>query len=176
MYVEGVNFTSFLFMNVYSIYTFIVLIYAKRKKILFMPLVFAPLCWWIDKRGERNLELLYIHVCLICYLLPLVSRASFVSIKSMFISLVSNIMFMHIYVERSRHIFIVYCYAWVKGELLWSLTLIQAYITPRVLSSSKRERLLAQMPFTLVLMMINSYSYCLLIILWYLVSDIWSRY
>ena len=45
------------------------------------------------------------YVCLICYLLPLVSRASFIAIKSMFISLVSNIMFMYIYVEHSLHIF-----------------------------------------------------------------------
>jgi len=67
---------------------------------------------------------------------------------------------------------IVYYYAWVKGELLWSLTLIQAYITPWVLSSSKRGRLLAQRPFTLVLMMINSCSFYVLIILWYLVSDL----
>ena len=69
-------------------------------------------------------------------------------------------MFMHIYIEHSLHIFIVYCYAWVKGELLWRLTLIHTYITPWVLSSSKRGRLLAQRPFTLVLMMINSCSYC----------------
>ena len=69
----------------------------------------------------------------------------------------------------------VYCYAWVKGELQWSLTLIHAYITPWVLSSSKRGRLLAQRPFNLVLMMINSWSYSLLIILGYLVSDIWSN-
>ena len=137
-----------------------------------MSLVFISLCWWIDKKGERNLEFLYMHICLICYLLPFVSRASFVGIKSTFISLVSNIMFMHIYVEHSRHIFIFYCYAWVKGELLWSLTLIHAYITSWVLSSSKRGRLLAQRPSTLVLMMINSCSYSLLIILWYLVSDI----
>ena len=53
----------------------------------------------------------------------------------------------------------VYCDAWVKGELLWSFTLIHAYITPWVLSSSKRGRLLAQSPITLVLMMINSCSY-----------------
>ena len=85
-------------------------------------------------------------------------------------------LFMHIYVVHSLHIFIIYCYAWVKGELLWSLTLIHTYITPWVLSSSKRGRLLAQRPFTLVLMMINSCSYSLLIILWYLVLDIWSRY
>jgi len=54
---------------------------------------------------------------------------------------------------------IIYCHAWVKGELLWSFTLIHAYITPWVLSSSKRGRLLAQRPITLVLMMINSCSY-----------------
>ena len=53
----------------------------------------------------------------------------------------------------------IYCDAWVKGEFLWSFTLSHAYITPWVLSSSKRERLLAQRPSTLVLMMINSCSY-----------------
>ena len=45
---------------------------------------------------------------------------------------------------------IFYCYAWVKGKLLWSFTLIHAYITSWVLSSSKRERLLAQRPIALV--------------------------
>ena len=54
---------------------------------------------------------------------------------------------------------IIYCDAWVKRELLWSFTLIHEYITPWVLSSSKRGRLLAQRPSTLVLMMINSCSY-----------------
>jgi len=53
----------------------------------------------------------------------------------------------------------VYFYAWVKGELLRSLSLIHAYITLWVLSSSKRGRLLAQRPITVVLMMINSCSY-----------------
>ena len=51
------------------------------------------------------------------------------------------------------------CDAWVKGELPWSLSLIHANITLWVLSSSKRVRLLAQRPITLVLMMINSCSY-----------------
>ena len=41
--------------------------------------------------------------------------------------------------------------------------------------SSRTYEVLAQRPFTLVLM-INSCSYSLLIILWYLVSDIWSRF
>ena len=44
-------------------------------------------------------------------------------------------------------------------EFLQSMSLIHAYITPWVLSSSKRGRLLAQRPITLVLMMINSCSY-----------------
>ena len=67
-------------------------------------------------------------------------------------------LFMHICVvyELSLNIFIVYCYAWVKGELLWSLN---AYITSWVLSSLKRERLLDQKPINLILMMINSCSY-----------------
>ena len=70
--------------------------------------------------------------------------------------LICVICFMH-----TLNIFIVYCYVWVKGELLWSLTLIHVYITPWVLSSPKRGRLLAQRPITLVLMMINSCSYSL---------------
>ena len=55
------------------------------------------------------------HVCLFVIFyhwyqehLLLVSRAAFffkIGIKSMFISLVSNIIFMHIYVEHSLHIF-----------------------------------------------------------------------
>ena len=44
MYTRGVNFTSLLFMNVYSIYTFIVLIYGKRKKnIIYTFSVCTPL-------------------------------------------------------------------------------------------------------------------------------------
>ena len=152
----------------------------KERKILFISFVFVPLCWWIDKKGERNLEFLY--ACLF-YLLPFtigikigIKNIFCWYIKSMFISLGSDIMFMHIYDEHSLHIFTVYCYVWIKGELLWSLSLIHAYITPWNFIIIKRGRLLAQRPITLVLMMINSCSYSLLIILWYLVSDIWSRY
>ena len=75
---------------------------------------------------------------------------------------VKYLLFMHIYLF-CLWAFIEYpyyfCYAWLNGELLWSLSLIHTYITPWVLSSSKRERLLAQRPFTLVLMIINSCSY-----------------
>ena len=53
------------------------LIYAKRKKNIIYVFSVCTLCWWIDKKGERNLEFLYMHVCLICYLLPLISRAFF---------------------------------------------------------------------------------------------------
>jgi len=53
----------------------------------------------------------------------------------------------------------VLCYPWVKGEFLQSLYLIHIYITLWVLSSSKRERLWAERPITLVLMMINLCRY-----------------
>ena len=53
------------------------------------------------------------------------------------------LLFMHIYafMFKSLHCILLclFSYAWVKGELLWSLTLIHAYITPWVLSSSKLE-------------------------------------
>ena len=75
-------------------------------------------------------------------------------------------LFMHVYLHVFAYMLwafiaylFVYCDAWVKGELLWSFTLIHAYITPWVLSSSKKGRLLAQRPSTLVLMMINSCNY-----------------
>ena len=147
MYARGVNFTSLLFMNVYSIYTFICVFS-----------VCTPLLvnW---QKGKEKFGV-FIYACLFNLLSFTIDiKSIFVGIKSMFISLVSNIMFMYIYVEHSRHIFIVYCYAWAKGELLWSLTLIHTYITQWVLSSSKRGRLLTQRPITLVLMMINSCSY-----------------
>ena len=101
-------------------------------------------------KGEKNL--LFMHICfvlqigekdLICFML-----------ECMFISFIC--------IHGYEHTLLYYClfwYAWVKGELLWSFTLIHAYITSWVLSSSKRGRLLAQKPITLVLMMINSCSY-----------------
>ena len=119
---RGANFTSFLFMNVYRIYIFIIWLS-------------SILCWWINKKGEEFWE--FIYACLYLYL-------------CIYVCLVYELLL---------NIFIVYCYAWVKGELLWSLSLIHAYITPWVLSSSKRGRLLAQRPIAIVLMIINSYSY-----------------
>ena len=72
MYVGGINFTSLLFMNAYSIYTFIVWFMQKRRKILFMP--FYCLYPFVDeliKRGEIFWSLRYaclficmLHVCL----------------------------------------------------------------------------------------------------------------
>ena len=92
---------------------------------LYRLFVFAPLLM-IDKKGEKNFEILYMHVCIFVY-------------AYMFVFCLCTLM----------NILITYFYAWVKGELLWSLTLIHAYITPWVLSSSKWGRLLAQRPFTL---------------------------
>ena len=45
---------------------------------------------------------------------------------------------LHTYLCASLPYLIIYVYAWVKGELLWSFTLIHTYITSWVLSSSKR--------------------------------------
>ena len=102
MYVRGVNFTSLFFMNVYSIYTFIVLIYAKRKKnIIYALYCLYPFVDELTKRGRDILEF-YMHMCLNllsfyhCHqkhlLLELVSRASFVVllVSRVFVGIKSN--------------------------------------------------------------------------------------
>ena len=98
------------------------------------------LCWWIDKKGRR-IERVYI-----CMFNIFVYAYMF-----MFVQHFVYVLFLNIFIR--------FCYAWVKGELLWSISLIHAYITSWVLSSSKRGRLLAQKLITLVLMMINSCNY-----------------
>ena len=128
----------------------------------------SPLCWWIDKKGEKYLESLYMHVYLCMSISSFMQKGGKEFGEFMHICVV---WFMH-FIEYHY----VYCYAWVKGELLWSLTLIHVYITPWVLSSSKKGRLLAQRPITLVLMMINSCSYSLLIILYLYGFSYWPRY
>ena len=196
MYAVGANFTSLLFVNVYRIYILLVWFDEKGENYFWVYLcsfvddltirgreiwsfIYACLCiifLFHTKREKRNLRVLYMHVYVI-YMHIYFFFNWYQSIYVLFsigikaYMLICVICFMH-----TLNIFIVHCYAWVKGELLWSLTLIHAYITPWVFSSSKRGRLLAQRPITLVLMMINSYSYILLIILWYLASDIWSGY
>ena len=132
---RGANLTSLLFMNVYRIYIFLVCFS-------------SPLCWWIDKKREKILVSLYMHVYFISSFMQKAEK-----------NLVSLCIYVVIWFMLFIEYLYVYCYAWVKGELLWSLTLIHAYITPWVLSLSKRGRLLAQRPSTLVLMMINSCSY-----------------
>jgi len=101
------------------------------------------------EKGEKDFESLCIYVL---FMFMQHGEKNFWSL-CMFISL-----FMHIclfcFMPFIEYIYI-YCYAWVKGELLWSLTLIYAYITPWVLSSSKRGRLLALRSVTLVLIMIT---------------------
>ena len=111
--------------------------------------LFSSLCWWIDKKGRRILK---VYICMLIFLFMQKGKKNLVSLF--------HCLYIYVCVYPLYWISLfVYCYAWVKGELLWSLTLIHAYITPWVLSSSKRGRLLAQRPITLVLMMINSYSY-----------------
>jgi len=62
MYAGGVNFTSFLFMNVYRIYLSFMFDFCcltTRKRNFW----FIPLCWWLTKRG-RNICVSY--ACLLC--------------------------------------------------------------------------------------------------------------
>ena len=132
------------------------------------------------KRGKRILRL---YICMFIFFIWY--QSMFISYAYLFFHLISicfvyekgEVFFIYAYLCWAFIAYLYdYCYAWVNGELLWSLTLIHAYITPWVLSLSKRGRLLAQRPFTLVLMLINLCSYSLLIILWYLVSDNWPRF
>ena len=147
--------------------------------------LFSPLCWWLTKRGRKILSLyilsLYMHIWVFAYIefmhftkwgewfwkFKQKGGESFWE-KNFWFMHISLTLFMHKYLFSFMHFIeylIVYWHAWVKWELLWSLSLIHAYITLWVLSSSKRERLFAQRPITLVLMMINSCSYSLLMIL-----------
>ena len=128
MYAGGVNLTSLLFMNVYRIYIFIACI------------SFSPLLINWQKGGEVFGD--FIYACLF-YFLVYAKRGkriwNFVSL-----CIYVCISFIH-FIEY----LLVYCYAWVKEDLLWSLSLIHTYITPWVLSSSKKGRLLAQRLITL---------------------------
>ena len=140
---RGVNFTSLLFMNVYRIY--ILLVWFDKKGEIFLSL-FMPFCWWFDKKEERNLEF---YICMIISFPYFIQNGKeefwefiyaclffnwYQSIYVLFMQKGEKYSsFMHICVTwfiLSLNILIVYCYAWVKGELLWSLTLIHAYITP----------------------------------------------
>ena len=122
---------------------------------LYCLICFLPFVDELTKMGRRILR---VYICMFIFLFmhKCIVYAKRGEEVGEFISL-----FMHIRLclYTLLNIFIIYCYAWVKGELLWGLSLIHAYITPWVLSSSKRGILLAQRPIALVLMMINSCSY-----------------
>ena len=134
-------------MNVYRIYIVIVDLFN-----------FTPLLM-IDKKGETDFEFilsLYIHIWVFTYIefmhllfykmgkwfwkLKQKGEEGFWK-KELLIYVFSLTLLMHIYLFSFMYFIeylIVYYYTWVKEELLWSLTLIHAYITPWVLSSWKR--------------------------------------
>ena len=115
----------------------------------------------IDKKGERYLlcmhvfikEFMFMHICFVLQ----IGEKDFVIL--FYVWLACLLLHLHTCLWAFIAYLLFICDAWVKGELLWRFTLIHAYITPWVLSSSKRGRLLARKPITLVLMMINSCSY-----------------
>ena len=96
----------------------------------------------------------YIFMCFYCHTKQIIRKRFVIC----FIVLLYMHSFAYILMYFIVYLLLIY-YTWVKGELLWSFTLIHAYIISWVLSSSKRGRLLAQRPIALVLMMINSWSY-----------------
>ena len=152
MYAGGANFTSLFFMNVYR--TYISLLFdsfsplfddltKKGRGIWFIYAWFIYACL-LTKKGENIWW--FIYACLLFHFLVLLTKRG----KRIFdLCMFIFSFFMHIYLFSLKHFIkymFVYCYAWVKGELLWSLTLIHAYITPWVLSSSKGGRLFARGP------------------------------
>ena len=89
MYAGGVNFMSLLFMNVYSIYTFIVLIYAKREKnIVYSLYCLYPFVDELTKRGRDILEFdicMFVHICFCFYMHMCLNLLSFtIGTKSIF--------------------------------------------------------------------------------------------
>ena len=140
MYVcRGINFTSLLFMNVYRIY--ILLAWYDKKGEIFFWVYLCPFVDDLTKRGEKfgvlymHVYVIYMHVCFFNWYQSIIVLFMQNGEKYSSFMHICVIWFMH-----SLNIIIVYYYAWVKGELLWSLTLIHAYITPWVFSSSKRGR------------------------------------
>ena len=135
--------------------------------LVFFP---SPLCWWIDKKREKNLVSLYMHA----YFISLFMQKGGEKLLCMFISLLMHICLCLVYAFHWKSLLFIAMHE--LRESFLSLSLVHAYITPWVLSSSKRGRLLVKRPITLVLMMINSCSYSLLIILCLYCFSYWSRY
>ena len=119
MYAGRVNFTSLLFMNVYSIYTLFFWFMQKERKILFKSLVFVPLCWWIDKKGERNLEFLY--ACLF-YLLPFTIGIK-IGIKCIFCLLVSRASIVVSFDWYKKNVYFISTKYHVYAYLCWAFTI-----------------------------------------------------
>ena len=99
------------------------------------------LCPFVDELTKRGRRILRVYICMFIFLF---NAYMFCLCKKgrriWWVYACLSPCFMHLCLFNLCTLIeylIVYCYAWVKGELLWSLTLIHAYITPWFLSSSK---------------------------------------
>jgi len=124
----------------YITYTSFLFDLSKRGRNFFS--LFVPFYWWFDKKGGEKFGVLYMNVYVIymhVYFLISISAYMFCLCKKRrsILHLYIYVLFGVVWFMHSLNIFIIFCYAWVKGELLWSLTLIHTYITAWVLSSSK---------------------------------------
>ena len=126
-------------MNIYRIYIFIVWF------------VFTPFLM-IDKKGERNSENDFEFICMFIFTIGICIYV-FVYTKGE-----KHSSLMHVYVEHSLHIFMFIAMHELRGSFM------KLIFNPCIYNSMsfviiKKGRLLAQKQITLVLMMINSYSY-----------------
>ena len=121
--------------------------------------LFLPLCWWINKK-KKYLVSLYMHVY---------SISSFMQKKGKEFG-----EFMHVYFHLCIYVLFGLCislhiFMFIAMHKLREASM-KLIFNPCIYNSMgfvivKKGRLLAQRPITLVLMMINSCSYSLLIIL-----------
>jgi len=108
-----------------------------------------------DKKEENDLRVYICMFLVLCIYFVLISCFDILVPRD-------NIAYLYVCYDRYHELYwisIYFFYTWAKGELLWSLSLIHAYITLWVLSSSKKGILLAQKPIILVLIMINLCNY-----------------
>ena len=161
MYAGGVNFTSLIFINVYRIYILLVWFDEKGENYFWVYL-----CPFVDDLTKRGRGILEFYICMIISFHCFIQKGEEEFWAYIYACYFSIGIRAHIFClcKKGRSIYVyflifaymcylVYAYHWIsllfiamyelKGELLLSLTLIHAYITPWALSSSKRGRLLA---------------------------------
>ena len=93
----------------------------KREEVFVISLIYMHVFLPLLLKGEK-------YLCLCIYVLVLQIGENEFELFYAWVACLSPYICIHVY-ELSLHIYLFICYAWAKGELLWSFTLIHAYIT-----------------------------------------------